>query len=151
MFFGKGFSIARPCRTHLAPEAAEVLHAQDGAARALAVAAAGVDGQVALEPLVGRVRRGVGARPADRGERGPLAGGGRARGAAPVRLELAHLAAEAVAGHAGQRLAAHVAEGGARVRAHVPAVDAVQQVLLPTTPNKQTNEQNENSVIIVAQ
>ena len=102
---------------------------------------------------MGRVQRGVGARP-DRRERGPLAGGGRARGAAPVRLELAHLAAEAVAGHAGQRLAAHVAEGGARVRAHVPAVDAVQQVLLATTPqqtNKQTNKQNENSVIIVTQ
>ena len=90
---------------------------------------------------MGRVQRGVGARP-DRRERGPLAGGGRARGAAPVRLELAHLAAEAVAGHAGQRLAAHVAEGGARVRAHVPAVDAVQQVLLATAPptNKRTNK-----------
>ena len=97
------------------------------------------------------MQRGVGARP-DRRERGPLAGGGRARGAAPVRLELAHLAAEAVAGHAGQRLAAHVAEGGARVRAHVPAVDAVQQVLLSTSPpSKQTNKQNENSVIIVTQ
>ena len=113
----------------LAPEASEVLHAQHTAARLVAVRALGVQRQVALEPLVRHTHVALLVFDylfAHGCECGPFAVVGGARHTPLMRLEFADLARQTVAGDAAERLATYVAVGGTHVRAHVPAVRAVQ-------------------------